>query len=51
MYKFKLCIIKTKICYIIQELISEIAYLFIYYGEHVLELTLKYFSNSFSNHF
>lgn len=38
----KLCTIKMKICYVVQEFITEVAYLFIYYGEHILELTLKY---------
>lgn len=33
--------IKLKICYFIQELINEIAYLFIYYGEILLTLTLR----------
>mgnify|MGYP005984000675 FL=1 len=32
---------KLKICYFIQELINEIAYLFIYYGENLLILTLR----------
>lgn len=41
MWKDSLWKIKLKICYYIQELIGEIAFLFIYYGESLLTLTLK----------
>ncbi|XP_015838972.1 uncharacterized protein LOC656787 [Tribolium castaneum] len=42
--------IKLKICYFIQELINEIAYLFIYYGEIFLTLTLR-ISTAYNNLF
>ncbi|KAJ3626571.1 hypothetical protein MTP99_017057 [Tenebrio molitor] len=42
--------IKLKICYFIQELINEIAYLFIYYGEILLTLTLR-ISTAYNNLF
>ncbi|RZC41876.1 coiled-coil domain-containing protein 142, partial [Asbolus verrucosus] len=41
MWKDLLWKIKVKICYFIHELINEIAYLFIYYGEILLILTLR----------
>ncbi|XP_063932063.1 uncharacterized protein LOC135144042 isoform X2 [Zophobas morio] len=41
---------KLKICYFIQELINEIAYLFIYYGENLLILTLR-ISTAYNNLF
>lgn len=42
MWKTLLWQIKLKIVFTIQALISEIAYLFIYYGENYLSLTLKW---------
>ncbi|KAJ8937012.1 hypothetical protein NQ314_012094 [Rhamnusium bicolor] len=41
MWKDLIWKVKLKLTYFAQEVINEIAYLFIYYGEHLLVLTLR----------
>ncbi|KAJ8975862.1 hypothetical protein NQ317_015900 [Molorchus minor] len=48
MCKKQLWLVKLKLTYFTQELINEIAYLFIYYGENLLLLTLR-ISLSYNN--
>lgn len=42
MWKDILWITKLKLTYLCQEIINDIAYLFIYYGERLLIFTLRY---------